>query len=63
MRDGKWKLIGTDGKQNYQLVNLADEKPETINHAKDKPELVKRLLKSHLDWYTGVQPSHPTNSN
>ena len=63
VRDGKWKLIGTDGKQNYQLVNLADEKPETINHAKDKPELVKRLLKSHLDWYTSVQPSHPTNSN
>lgn len=63
VRDGNWKLIGADGKQNYELVNLADERPETINHAKDKPELVKRLLKSHLDWYTSVEPANPTNPN
>ena len=63
IRDGDWKLIGTDGKQNYQLLSLADEKPETINHAKNKPELVQRLLKSHQDWYSSVKPANPISSN
>ena len=62
VRDGNWKLMGADGKQNYQLVSLDDERPETVNHAKDKPELVKRLLKSHQDWYSSVKPANPISS-
>lgn len=62
VRDGKWKLMGADGKQNYQLVSLTDERPETINHAKEKPELVKRLLKSHQDWCNSVKPAKAIGS-
>ena len=62
VRDGNWKLMGADGNQKHQLVSLTDERPETINHAKDKPELVKRLLKSHQDWYSSVKPANPISS-
>ncbi len=56
VRDGDWKLIGVDGKQNFQLVSLADENPETINHAKQRPELVNRLLELHQAWAADVKP-------
>ncbi|MCP5068926.1 MAG: hypothetical protein GY946_20380, partial [bacterium] len=44
VREGEWKLIGTEGKPKATLHRLTDEKPEATNHAKDKPEIVARLI-------------------
>jgi arylsulfatase A-like enzyme len=52
VRDGNWKLIVNGSKglcrprlDRVHLGNLADEHPETVNHAKEHPEIVKRLRK------------------
>ena len=36
------------------LANLADRQPESINHAGDRPEVVKRLTRLHQDWIQEV---------
>jgi arylsulfatase A-like enzyme len=61
VRKGDWKLIGTGGrkpgnKAKYELFNLAEDKPETKDHAAEKPALVKELLKLHQEWVKEVTP-------
>jgi arylsulfatase A-like enzyme len=56
VRESHWKLIGTDGRSNMSLHNLADEKPELTNHAKAQPEIVARLKKLHEAWARDVAP-------
>ncbi|MFP6906093.1 MAG: sulfatase, partial [Verrucomicrobiota bacterium] len=56
VRESHWKLIGTDGRSNMSLHNLADEKPELTNHAKAQPEIVVRLKKLHEAWARDVAP-------
>ncbi len=36
------------------LANLADDPPESKNHLKDQPEVVRRLRKLHADWLKRV---------
>lgn len=49
MRQGDWKLIG-HGSQPKMLVNLAEDRNETINHLSDHPERVTSLLELHQQW-------------
>ncbi len=37
------------------LGNLADDQPEFKNHAKDHPDIVRRLTKLHEEWAREVQ--------
>lgn len=70
VREGDWKLIGngrdTTGLKSRHaprkemgelyLANLADERPESVNHATTRPEIVARLRKLHEDWLGQVGP-------
>lgn len=70
VREGDWKLIGNgrdttglgsrhaprkDMGELY-LANLADDPPETVNHASKRPQIVARLKKQHDDWLQQVTP-------
>ena len=52
VREGNWKLISTG--KNLFLGNLADEKPEETNHAKEQEEIVERLKLLHGEWVEDV---------
>jgi len=56
VREGDWKLIGSDGNTKVSLRNLVDAKPETKDYAKAKPEIVQRLRILHSDWVKEVSP-------
>ncbi|MDP6467519.1 MAG: sulfatase-like hydrolase/transferase [Pirellulaceae bacterium] len=56
VRDGGWKLIGTEGKSKMTLLRLTDDKPETIDHAKEQTELVQHLKTLHRQWAEEVTP-------
>jgi len=56
VREGNWKLIGSDGNTEVSLRNLADAKPEARDYAKAKPEIVRRLRNLHSDWVKEVWP-------
>ncbi|MCR5414342.1 MAG: sulfatase-like hydrolase/transferase [Kiritimatiellae bacterium] len=51
-RYGKWKLVA-DGKGNAQLYDLADDIAETRDLAKDKPELVAKMIKRLAEIKSG----------
>ena len=70
IREGDWKLIGNgrdttglgskhaprkDMGELY-LANLADDPPESVNHAAKRPQIVARLKKQHEDWLEQVTP-------
>lgn len=59
VREGDWKLIrkkgrGAQAKENFSLLNLAEEKPEVKNHAEQKPEIVARLRERYAAWAEDV---------
>ena len=56
VREGDWKLIGSDGNAKGLLRNLVDAKPEAMDYAKAKPEIVQRLRTLHSDWVKEVSP-------
>ena len=56
IREEAWKLIGNKNNSNMSLHNLSDKKPEVINYAKDKPDIVKHLLSLHKSWAEDVSP-------
>ena len=70
VREGDWKLIGngrdTTGLKSEHaprkqmgdlyLANLADDQPESVNHAAERPEVVARLTSSHEAWLRAVTP-------
>ena len=56
VREGDWKLIGSDGNTKVSLRNLVDAKPEAKDYAKAKPEIVQRLRTLHSDWVKEVSP-------
>jgi len=57
VRKDEWKLLGRDRSKNYALHRLTDKAPERKNYAKEKPELVSRLLDLHKAWTKEVKPS------
>ncbi len=59
VRDGNWKLIGSDkpnAKKLPSLHSLAEANPEVKDHAADKPEMVARLRAMHDAWFAEVTP-------
>jgi len=56
VREGDWKLIGSNGNAKVSLRNLVDAKPEAKDYAKAKPEIVQRLRTLHSDWVKEVSP-------
>jgi len=54
VRQGDWKLLGRNGKSGARTVlslrNIAQESPETRNHAADEPEIVARLSTLYDAW-------------
>jgi arylsulfatase A-like enzyme len=56
VREGDWKLIGSNGSTKVSLRNLVDAKPEAKDYAKAKPEIVQRLRTLHSDWVKEVSP-------
>ena len=61
VREGEWKLIGREGGKSPGLYRLTDEKPERKNYAKEKPELVARLLAMRRNWADEVFPEKKPN--
>ena len=56
VREGDWKLIGSNGNTKVSLRNLVDAKPEAKDYARAKPEIVQRLRTLHSDWVKEVSP-------
>ena len=56
VREGDWKLIGSNGNTKVSLRNLVDAKPEAKDYAKAKPEIVQRLRILHSSWAKEVSP-------
>ena len=56
VREGDWKLIGSNGNTKVSLRNLVDAKPEAKDYAKAKPEIVQRLRILHSSWVKEVSP-------
>ena len=59
MRQGDWKLIASGNRNDasklkFALYNLAGDKPEQKDYAKEKPNIVKRLVKLHDKWAEDV---------
>ena len=68
--NGGWKLIGngrdTTGLESKHaprremgeiyLARLADDPPESVNHAADHPDVVRRLKSLHENWLRDVAP-------
>ena len=59
VREGDWKLIRHKGnraiaKERFTLHDLADEKPEVTDYAKQKPEKVKHLTELYDHWQKDV---------
>ncbi len=59
MREGDWKLIRhkaprETAKERFTLHNLADEKPEVKDYAKQEPEKVKHLREMQERWQKEV---------
>jgi len=64
VRQGDWKLIvgglrglGRPKLPRVYLGNLSDERPEAVNHAKARPEVVERLTRLHEQWHKEVMPN------
>ena len=55
IREGDWKLIGSTRNKNVSLHNLAEEKPEVKNHAKEKPEKASQLRALYSKWAEQVK--------
>jgi arylsulfatase A-like enzyme len=56
VRKGDWKLIKPMRSDELELVNLAEDKPETTNHAAQKPGLVDELHALQRAWSLQVTP-------
>lgn len=55
VREGDWKLMRFKGnrasaRERFSLYNLSDEKPETTDYVRDKPEIAERLKSLHAAW-------------
>jgi len=64
VRRGDWKLvvngslgIGREKLDKVYLARLSDDPPESINHAKENPEIVDQLRSLHEVWSKDVMPT------
>ncbi|MFP6764576.1 MAG: hypothetical protein VB858_13195, partial [Planctomycetaceae bacterium] len=63
VREGDWKLIQhtsqSGGKDRFELVSLADQKPEQADHSAEQPAIVERLRKHHAAFVKDVFAGRP----
>ncbi|MEE2642145.1 MAG: sulfatase-like hydrolase/transferase [Planctomycetota bacterium] len=59
VRKGGWKLSG--GSNKVSLHSLVGDRPETVDFASEKPELVKELRSLHEAWLAEVMPGQRSN--
>ncbi|MCY2977456.1 MAG: sulfatase-like hydrolase/transferase [Planctomycetota bacterium] len=50
VREGDWKLVTTDDANRIELHQLKDDRAESVDLAKEHPDIVARLTKLVLDW-------------
>lgn len=50
IRKGNWKALKDVNEKEWKLYNLANDRIESINVAKDHPELVKELNEKWYEW-------------
>jgi arylsulfatase len=58
VREGRWKLVTSDGRDTWSLYDMATDRTELEDRAEDRPDLVKRLARRHQTWSdrVGVLP-------
>ena len=54
VRMHEWKLIGREGTNNHQLFRLTDKEPERINYAKDRKDILSKMLQIRKAWMNDV---------
>ena len=54
IREGRWKLVSPDGRESWQLYDLAADRTETTDRASDRPERVEALATRHQAWMNRV---------
>ena len=58
VRDGDWKLVLTEGAKRVELFHLQKDRSETMDVAKNHPEIVARLSELSLKWSNSL-PDKP----
>jgi arylsulfatase len=53
MRDGNWKIVSNVG-EHWQLYNMADDRTELHDLAKEKPDVLNQMVKDYEVWYKKV---------
>ena len=56
VREGDWKLLGSEGGPKMTLHRLSDDQPEVRDHAPEQPQRVARLKMLHDEWLKDVTP-------
>ena len=62
MREGKWKLVRSNGKAEWELYDMSQSRTEMDNQAAEQPERVKRMDAEWNKWWrdcTGTQYKVP----
>lgn len=54
IRQGRWKLVSPDGRDTWQLYDLAVDRTETTDWAEQRPGLVETLAERHQAWMNQV---------
>jgi arylsulfatase len=54
VRDGRWKLVSADGRDSWQLYDLAADRTETTDLADQQPSRVRRLADRQQAWMDRV---------
>ena len=50
IRQGKWKLLSTYPKNDWELYDIENERSETTNIAKENPAKVQELIANYQQW-------------
>ncbi|MBN1996907.1 sulfatase-like hydrolase/transferase [candidate division KSB1 bacterium] len=50
VRQGRWKLVAKDGKNQWELYDMANDRMETKNLAGLHPEKVKEMAELYINW-------------
>ena len=57
IRDGDWKLVLGTGLERWELYNLATDRAESTDLARQEPERVARMAAAWEAWANSVSPS------
>lgn len=54
IRDGKWKVLVNDEGSGTELYNVETDVAESVNLAKENPEIAKRLSQQVINWWEAM---------